>query len=416
MAILSRLNSAWNAFRSQKEQEYFITQNIGPSSTRIGHVARPRYSNERSIVSSIYTRISIDVASIDIRHVKVDEIGRYSEDIKDSLDNCLTFEPNIDQGPRAFRQDIVTTLFDKGVAAIVPVDTAINPALATPIEIFNLRVGEVKEWFPRHVRVDLYNEVLGKREEIIIEKRFVAIVENPLYSVMNEPNSTLQRLIRKLNLLDAVEEQASSGKLDLIIQLPYVIKSEARRQQAEARREDIEFQLKGSQYGIAYTDGTEKITQLNRPAENNLLKTIEYLTKMLYGELGITEEVMNGTADEKVMINYFNRTIEPILDSIVEAMQRSFLGRQGTLNNQQIRYFRDPFKLVPVADIADIADKFSRNEILSANEIRGFMGIPPSPDPKADELINSNMPQPSMDYVEPTIDPLQQPIDYTTNP
>lgn len=416
MAILSRLNSAWNAFRSQKEQEYFITQNIGPSSTRIGHVARPRYSNERSIVSSIYTRISIDVASVDIRHVKVDEIGRYSEDIKDSLDNCLTFEPNIDQGPRAFRQDIVTTLFDKGVAAIVPVDTAINPALATPIEIFNLRVGEVKEWFPRHVRVDLYNEVLGKREEIIIEKRFVAIVENPLYSVMNEPNSTLQRLIRKLNLLDAVEEQASSGKLDLIIQLPYVIKSEARRQQAEARREDIEFQLKGSQYGIAYTDGTEKITQLNRPAENNLLKTIEYLTKMLYGELGITEEVMNGTADEKVMINYFNRTIEPILDSIVEAMQRSFLGRQGTLNNQQIRYFRDPFKLVPVADIADIADKFSRNEILSANEIRGFMGIPPSPDPKADELINSNMPQPSMDYVEPTIDPLQQPIDYTTNP
>lgn len=416
MAILSRLNSAWNAFRSQKEQEYFITQNIGPSSTRIGHVARPRYSNERSIVSSIYTRISIDVASIDIRHVKVDEIGRYSEDIKDSLDNCLTFEPNIDQGPRAFRQDIVTTLFDKGVAAIVPVDTAINPALATPIEIFNLRVGEVKEWFPRHVRVDLYNEILGKREEIIIEKRFVAIVENPLYSVMNEPNSTLQRLIRKLNLLDAVEEQASSGKLDLIIQLPYVIKSEARRQQAEARREDIEFQLKGSQYGIAYTDGTEKITQLNRPAENNLLKTIEYLTKMLYGELGITEEVMNGTADEKVMINYFNRTIEPILDSIVEAMQRSFLGRQGTLNNQQIRYFRDPFKLVPVADIADIADKFSRNEILSANEIRGFMGIPPSPDPKADELINSNMPQPSMDYVNPTIDPLQQPIDYTTNP
>lgn len=416
MAILSRLNSAWNAFRSQKEQEYFITQNIGPSSTRIGHIARPRYSNERSIVSSIYTRISIDVASIDIRHVKVDEIGRYSEDIKDSLDNCLTFEPNIDQGPRAFRQDIVTTLFDKGVAAIVPVDTAINPALSTPIEIFNLRVGEVKEWFPRHVRVDLYNEVLGKREEIIIEKRFVAIVENPLYSVMNEPNSTLQRLIRKLNLLDAVEEQASSGKLDLIIQLPYVIKSEARRQQAEARREDIEFQLKGSQYGIAYTDGTEKITQLNRPAENNLLKTIEYLTKMLYGELGITEEVMNGTADEKVMINYFNRTIEPILDSIVEAMQRSFLGRQGTLNNQQIRYFRDPFKLVPVADIADIADKFSRNEILSANEIRGFMGIPPSPDPKADELINSNMPQQPMDYVEPTIDPLQQPIDNTTNP
>jgi hypothetical protein len=337
----------------------------------------------------------------------VDEIGRYSEDIKDSLDNCLTFEPNIDQSPRAFRQDIVTTLFDKGVAAIVPVDTAINPALATPLEIFNLRVGEVKEWFPKHVRVDLYNEILGKREEIIIEKRFVAIVENPLYQVINEPNSTLQRLLRKLNLLDAVEEQAGSGKLDLIIQLPYVIKSEARRQQAEARREDIEFQLKGSQYGIAYTDGTEKITQLNRPAENNLLNTIEYLTKMLYGELGITEEVMNGTADEKVMINYFNRTIEPILDSIVEAMQRSFLGRQGTLNNQKIMYFRDPFKLVPVASIADIADKFSRNEILSANEIRGFMGIPPSPDPRADELMNSNMPQQVDDGSE-------EPIDSTT--
>lgn len=408
MAILSRINNAWNAFRSQVEQEYYITQNIGPSSTRIGHVVRPRYTNERSIVSSIYTRISIDVASIDIRHVRVDEIGRYSQDISDSLNSCLTFEPNIDQSPRAFRQDIVTTLFDKGVAAIVPVDTLINPALLSPLEILNLRVGEVKEWFPKHVRVDLYNEALGKREEIIIEKRFVAIVENPLYQVMNEPNSTLQRLLRKLHLLDAVEEQAGSGKLDLIIQLPYVIKSEARRQQAEARREDIEFQLKGSQYGIAYTDGTEKITQLNRPAENNLLKTIEYLTKMLYGELGITEEVMNGTADEKVMINYFNRTIEPILDSIVEAMQRSFLGRQGTLNNQQIRYFRDPFKLVPIADIADIADKFSRNEILSANEIRGFMGIPPSPDPKADELTNSNMPQ----QVD---DGAQIPLDSTTN-
>ncbi len=407
MAILSRINSAWNAFRSQKEQNYFITQNIGPSSTRIGHVVRPRYTNERSIVSSIYTRISIDVASIDIRHVLVDEIGRYAQDIKDSLDSCLTYEPNIDQNPRAFRQDIVTTLFDKGVAAIVPVDTAINPALATPLEIFNLRVGEVKEWFPKHVRVDLYNEVLGKREEVIIEKRFVAIVENPLYQVMNEPNSTLQRLLRKLHLLDAVEEQAGSGKLDLIIQLPYVIKSEARRQQAEARREDIEFQLKGSQYGIAYTDGTEKITQLNRPAENNLLKTIDYLTKMLYGELGITEEVMNGTADEKVMINYFNRTIEPILDSIVESMQRSFLGRQGTLNNQKIMYFRDPFKLVPIGSIADIADKFSRNEILSANEIRGFMGIPPSPDPKADQLINSNMPQQVDDGSE-------EPIDSTT--
>lgn len=409
MAILSRISSAWNAFRYQKEEEYFITQNIGPSSTARSHIIRPRYANERSIVSSIYTRISIDVASIEIRHVQLDEIGRYSEDIKSSLNDCLNFQPNIDQGPRAFRQDIVSTLFDKGVAAIVPVDTAINPALFAPFEIFNLRVGEVKEWYPKHVKVGLYNESTGMREDIILEKKSVAIVENPLYSVMNEPNSTLQRLLRKLHLLDVVDEQASSGKLDLIIQLPYVIKSEARKQQAENRRQDIEFQLKGSQYGIAYTDGTEKITQLNRPAENNLLKTIEYLTKMLYGELGITEEVMNGTADEKVMINYFNRTIEPILDSIVEAMQRSFIGPIGTQNYEKIQYFRDPFKLVPIASIAEIADKFSRNEILSANEIRGFMGIPPSPDPKADELNNSNMPQQDFNYAD-------QPIDYTTTP
>ena len=417
MPFLSRLNSAWNAFKIQKEEQYFITQNIGPSSTARNYSVRPRYTNERSIVSSIYTRIGIDVASVDIRHIKVDDIGRYSDDVISSLNDCLTFQPNIDQGPRAFRQDIVSTLFDKGVAAIVPVDTAIDPSKMSPIEIFSLRVGEIKEWYPKHVKVSVYNELSGNREEIVIEKRFVAIVENPLYTVMNEPNSTLQRLLRKLHLLDVIDEQAGSGKLDLIIQLPYVIKSEARRQQAEARRQDIEFQLKGSQYGIAYTDGTEKITQLNRPAENNLLKTIDYLTKMLYGELGITEEVMNGTADEKVMINYINRTVEPILDSIVEAMQRSFLGIKGTYDNQRIQYFRDPFKLVPVASIADIADKFSRNEILSANEIRGFMGIPPSLDPKADQLNNSNMPlqlPPGSDGTQ--TDSGQQPLDYTTNP
>lgn len=394
MAFLSRISNAWNAFVSQKEEEYFLNSNIGPLTTVRNHAFRPRYANERSIVSSVYTRISLDVSGVGLRHIQLDELGRYSQNINSSLNKCLTFQPNIDQSPRSFRQDIVSTLFDNGSAAIVAVDTAINPAFSSPIDILSLRVGEIKEWYPKHVRVSLYNEATGLREEIILEKRFVAIVENPLYAVMNEPSSTLQRLIRKLHLLDVVDEQAGSGKLDLIIQLPYVIKSEARRQQAESRRQDIEFQLKGSQYGIAYTDGTEKITQLNRSAENNLLKTVEYLTNMLYAELGITEAVMNGTADEKVMINYFNRTIEPILDAIVEAMNKAFLGNYGIDNNQRIKYFRDPFKLVPLADIAEIADKFSRNEILSANEIRGFMGIPPSTDPKADQLINSNMPAP----------------------
>lgn len=392
MAFLSRISNAWNAFVSQKEEEYVLNSNIGPLTTVRNHAFRPRYANERSIVSSVYTRISLDVSGVGLRHIQLDDLGRYSQNVNSSLNKCLTFQPNIDQSPRSFRQDIVSTLFDNGSAAIVAVDTAVNPAYASPIDIFSLRVGEVKEWYPKHVRVSLYNEATGLREEIILEKRFVAIVENPLYAVMNEPSSTLQRLIRKLHLLDVVDEQAGSGKLDLIIQLPYVIKSEARRQQAESRRQDIEFQLKGSQYGIAYTDGTEKITQLNRSAENNLLKTVEYLTNMLYAELGITEAVMNGTADEKVMINYFNRTIEPILDAIVEAMNKAFLGNYGIDNNQRIKYFRDPFKLVPLADIAEIADKFSRNEILSANEIRGFMGIPPSSDPKADQLINSNMP------------------------
>jgi hypothetical protein len=285
-------------------------------------------------------------------------------------------------------------LFDKGVAAIVPVDTSRSPTTNAIFDIYTLRVGDVISWYPKHVRLNVYNENRGKREEITLEKRYVAIVENPLFSVMNEPNSTLQRLIRKLGLLDAVDEQSSSGKLDIIIQLPYVIKSEARKQQAEARREDIEFQLRGSQYGIAYIDGTEKITQLNRPAENNLLKQVEYLTSMLYNQLGLTEEVMNGTADESAMLNYFARTIEPIVDAVIESMQRAFLGPQGTQRNERIRYFRDPFKLVPVGDIAEIADKFTRNEILTANEIRQFMGIKPSDDPKADQLVNSNMPQP----------------------
>jgi hypothetical protein len=345
--------------------------------------------------------MAVDASGIPIRHVKLDSEDRYLEDMDSSLNQCLTLEPNIDQGPRAFRQDIIMTLFDRGVAAIVPTDTVQHPQANLEFDILTMRVGEVLEWFPKHVRLSLYNEATGMREELILEKRFVSIIENPLYAVMNEPNSTLQRLIRKLNLLDAVDEASASGKLDLIIQLPYVIKSEARRQQAEKRREDIEFQLKGSKYGIAYTDGTEKITQLNRPAENNLLSQIEFLTKMLYSQLGITDEVMNGTADEKTMLNYINRSIEPLLVSIVEAMQRSFLGVIGTNNRERIRFFRDPFKLVPVAELAEIADKFTRNEILTSNEIRSFMGIRPSKDPKADELTNSNMPQATPELQQP---------------
>lgn len=393
MAIIDRVRKAWNAFVvMDSHEEVAYTSSVSYATTS---PSRPRFrsNNDRSIVTSIYNRISIDVADVAYRHIKLDEKGRYLEDVKSSLNDCLTLEANLDQSPRAFRQDIVMTLFDKGVAALVPVDTAVNPQTNETFDIYTLRVGEIVNWYPKHVRVSVYNEAKGIREEVTLEKRFVAIVENPLYSVMNEPNSTLQRLIRKLSLLDSVDEQSSSGKLDLIIQLPYVIKSEARKQAAEQRRKDIEFQLKGSQYGIAYTDGTEKITQLNRPAENNLLKQVEYLTNMLYGQLGITEEVMNGTADEKAMINYFNRTIKPIVDAVIEAMQRAFLGPKGTKENQRIHYFKDPFKLVPVSVIAEIADKFTRNEILSSNEIRGFIGIEPSSDPKADELRNSNMPQ-----------------------
>ena len=395
MALLDRMKRMWNAFLYNGQTETQIAYDIGGYSTTRPDRTRLRYTNERSIVSSILTRISIDVAAIDIRHVTLDDQGRYDSDAESELNNCLVFEPNLDQGPRAFRQDVVMTLFDKGSAAIVPVDTTGDPTIDEDFDIRTLRVGDITAWYPRHVRVNLYNIATGLREEITLAKRFIAIVENPLYSVMNESNSTLQRLIRKLNLLDAVDEQSSSGKLDLIIQLPYVIKTEARKDQAEKRRKEIEFQLKGSQYGIAYTDGTEKITQLNRPAENNLLKQVEYLTNMLYSQLGITEAVMNGTADEKAMLNYFNRTIEPIVQSFIEAMQRALLGRTGKNKKERIKYFQNPFKLVPVNDLAEIADKFTRNEILTANEIRGFMGLKPSNDPKADKLINSNMPQPA---------------------
>jgi hypothetical protein len=389
--LRTALKHGWNAFANPGS-----FKDPSEGATNFGHArpdrARLTFSNERSIIAAIYTRLAIDICSIQVRHVRLDSNKRYVDDIDSGLNNCLTVEANLDQAAQAFRQDVVMTLFDKGVAAIVPVDTTIDPSVSGSFDVQTMRVGEVVAWHPQHVRVNVYNQSKGYRQQITLEKKYVAIIENPLYSVMNEPNSTLQRLIRKLNLLDAVDEQSSSGKLDLIIQLPYVIKSEARRTQANQRRADIEAQLKGSQYGIAYTDGTEKVTQLNRPAENNLLAQIEYLTALLYSQLGLTVEVMNGTADEKTMINYHNRTIKPILDSIVEALRRSFLTKTGRSQGQSVMYFRDIFSLVPAENLAMIADKFSRNEILTSNEFRGIMGYRPSDDPNADKLRNSNMP------------------------
>lgn len=396
MGVLDRVKKSWNAFRSYEESFAKEPYSQGPAS--YGDYApqreRPRFYNERSIVSSIYNRIAIDVADIVISHCKVDDNGDYLDKIDSKLNLCLGFEPNVDQAPRDFRQDIVQTLFDHGVAAIVPVDAVKNPENNLEFDTLTMRVGRITSWYPKHVKVSCYNENEGIREEIVLEKRIVAIIPNPFYAVMNEPNSTLQRLVRKLQLLDIVDEASSSGKLDLIIQLPYVIKSEARMKQAEQRRDQIEFQLKGSKYGIAYTDGTEKITQLNRPAENNLLKQIELLKTELYGELGITVDIMNGTANEEAMLNYFNRTIEPILDGIVQAMIRSLLGPVKFGRNERILYFREPFKFVPVGQLADVVDKFSRNEILTPNEIRSAIGYKPSQDPKSNELVNSNMPQP----------------------
>ncbi|MCA9367417.1 phage portal protein [Candidatus Kaiserbacteria bacterium] len=404
MAAIERIKDAWNAFRyseTKEKQEETFTATSQPSAYRPDRVWRSHY-NDKSIVSAIYNRLAIDVATIDIKHIRVDELGRYKEDVDSGLNQCLTLEANLDQAPRAFRQDIAETLFDKGAVAIVPIDTAANPTTGEPFDIYNVRVGEIVNWYPRHVRVSVYNEKTGKREEITLEKSYLAIAYNPLYTIMNERNSTLQRLIRKLQILDVIDEQSGSGKLDLIVQLPYAIKTETKKNQAENRRADLESQLKGSQYGIAYTDATEKIIQLNRPAENNLMAQIEYLVHMLYGQLGLTEEIMNGTADEATMLNYYNRTIEPIVSSIVEAMQRSFLTNSGRQKRDRIKYFRDPFKLVPVNQIAEIADKFTRNEIFTANEIRGFMGVPPSSDPKADKLMNSNMPQKTAETPEST--------------
>lgn len=400
MGWKNRLAHAWNAFRNLDVHTPFesvASYGNRPDRTRL------RFTNEKTIISAIYTRMAIDAADLAIKHVRLDEKGRYAEDIQSELNNCFTLEANIDQGAEHFRRDLVLSLFDEGVIAIVPVDTTLNPNMTGGFDIKTLRVGRIIRWSPDRVRVQLYNEQTGMREEVTLNKRFVAIVENPFYTVMNEPNSTLQRLLRKLSLLDVVDEQTSSGKLDMIIQLPYVVKSETRRRQAEQRRKDIEFQLKGSQYGIAYTDGTEKITQLNRPSENNLLKQIEYLTELLYSQLGITKEVMAGTASPAEMLNYHVRTIRPILKAIVEAMNRAFLTKTARTQGQSIKFFREPFAHVPVDQLAEIADKFTRNEIASSNEIRDVIGLAPVKDKKADELRNSNMPDDKLGNPTPPV-------------
>ena len=393
LEVSSRLKHAWNAFINNRDPTASY-RDIGPGYSYRPDRPRLTRGNERSIITSVYNRIALDVAANDIRHVKLDEDDRFSEIIDSGLNNCLALDANIDQTGRAFIQDAVMSMLDEGCVALVPIETTFNPQQTGSFDINIIRTGKILDWYPKHVRVSVYNERSGKREEIVLPKDTIAIIENPLYAVMNEPNSTMQRLIRKLNLLDAIDEQSSSGKLDLIIQLPYVVKTEARRQQAEARRKDIEMQLAGSKYGIAYTDGTEKITQLNRSVDNNLMKQIEYLTSMLYSQLGITQAVLEGTADEKTMLNYYSRTIEPIIAAIVDEMKRKFLTKTARTRRQSIAFFRDPFKLVPVDNIAEIADKFTRNEIMTSNEIRQKIGMKPSKDPKADKLINSNLNQP----------------------
>ena len=393
LEVSSRLKHAWNAFVNNRDPTASY-RDIGPGYSYRPDRPRLTRGNERSIITSVYNRIALDVAANDIRHVKLDEDDRFSEIIDSGLNNCLALDANIDQTGRAFIQDAVMSMLDEGCVALVPIETTFNPQQTGSFDINTIRTGKILDWYPKHVRVSVYNERSGKREEIVLPKDTIAIIENPLYAVMNEPNSTMQRLIRKLNLLDAIDEQSGSGKLDLVIQLPYVVKTEARRQQAEARRKDIEMQLAGSKYGIAYTDGTEKITQLNRSVDNNLMKQIEYLTSMLYSQLGITQAVLEGTADEKTMLNYYSRTIEPIIAAIVDEMKRKFLTKTARTRHQSIAFFRDPFKLVPVDNIAEIADKFTRNEIMTSNEIRQKIGMKPSKDPKADKLINSNLNQP----------------------
>lgn len=404
MGFTNRLQHAWNAFMNRSPTNYY--RDVGDSYTYRPDRIRLARRNERSIVTSVYNRIALDVSSIDIKHVRLDENNRYKEEIYSGLNNCLTLDANLDQTGRAFMQDVVMSLLDEGSVAIVPTDTTFNPDVTTSYDILTMRVGKIIEWYPNKVMVRVYNEKLGKRQDIIVPKSTVAIVENPLYAVMNEPNSTMQRLIRKLNLLDAIDEQSGSGKLDLLIQLPYVIKTDTRRQQAEQRRKDIEMQLVGSKYGIAYTDASERVTQLNRPVENNLMKQIEYLTSMLYSQLGITQSILDGSADDKTMLNYYNRTIEPIIAAIVDEMKRKFLTKTARSQKQSILFVRNPFKLVPINDIAEIADKFTRNEIMTSNEIRQIVGMAPSDDPDADKLVNSNIAQPKED---------EEPSDKTLN-
>lgn len=401
-SFTSRLKHAWNAFFNKDPTDYY--KNVGTSYTYRPDRPRLTRGNERSIVTSVYNRIGLDASSVSIQHVRLDENNRFLSVIDSGLNNCLTVEANLDQTGRAFIQDIVMSMLDEGSVAIVPVDTTFNPEITGSYDILSMRTGQILEWYPSHVKVRVYNEKTGRKEDIVVPKNTIGIVENPLYAVINEPNSTMQRLIRKLNLLDVVDEQSSSGKLDLIIQLPYVIKTEARRQQAENRRKDIENQLAGSKYGIAYTDGTERITQLNRSVENNLMKQIEYLTSMLYSQLGITQSILDGTADDKTMLNYYNRTIEPILSAIVDEMKRKFLTKTARSQLQSILFFRDPFKLVPVNEISEIADKFTRNEIMTSNEIRQIIGMKPSDDPKADELRNKNLSQSKDDQTDPSND------------
>lgn len=396
MSFGSRLKHAWNAFTGNVQINY---RDLGMSYSYRADRPRLTRGNERSIVTSVYNRIALDVAALNFQHIRLDENGRFLSVIEDGLNNCLTLEANIDQTARSFIQDVVISMFDEGSVAIVPVDTTTDPNVSGSYDIQTMRVGQILDWYPQYIRVRLYNEQTGKKEDIVVPKSATAIIENPLYAVINEPNSTMQRLIRKLNLLDVIDEQSGSGKLDLIIQLPYVIKTEARRQQAENRRKDIENQLSGTKYGIAYTDGTERITQLNRSVNNNLMSQIEYLTSMLYSQLGITQSILDGTADEKTMLNYNNRTIEPIASAIVGEMKRKFLTKTARSQLQSISFFKDPFKLVPVNEIAEIADKFTRNEIMTSNEIRQVIGMKPSDDPRADELRNKNLSAPSEDKV-----------------
>ena len=410
MGLRARFQHARNPFFNTDPTSNYRTNEVAYSY----RPDRPRLSrgNERSIVTAIYNRIALDVASIDIKHCKLDENGRYVKDMKSGLNECLTVEANMDQTARAFIQDVVISMLDEGVVAVVPVDTTLNPKTTGSYDITSMRTGKILEWSATSVKIKVYNDRTGQKEDIILPTSMVGIIENPLYSVINEPNSTMQRLIRKLNLLDSIDEQSGAGKLDLIIQLPYIIKTEARRQQAETRRKEIEMQLAGSKYGIAYTDGTERVTQLNRPVENNLMKQIEYLTSMLYSQLGFHQTILDGTADEKTMLNYTNRTIEPIASAIVDELKRKFLTKTARTQGQSIEFFRNPFRLVPINNIAQIADKFTRNEILTSNEIRQIIGMKPSNDPKADQLINSNIAQPTVEnpyaeepYEEERVDP-----------